>query len=78
MDKPTQADIIISKFCTTSEGVRSIKLTNVDEMPIIAMLFRLLIGDGDRKRTGRRKLLSPICKAIGCAISKDALIVNVG
>lgn len=42
------------------------------------MLMRLLVGDGDRKRTARRKMLSPICKAIGCAISKDMLVVNVG
>lgn len=47
-------------------------------MPIAAMLMRLLVGDGDRKRTGRRKMLSPICKAIGCAISKDILVVNIG
>jgi hypothetical protein len=47
-------------------------------MPITTMLMRLLVGDGDRKRTARRKMLSPICKAIGCAISKDTLVVNVG
>lgn len=47
-------------------------------MPIPSMLMRLLVGDGDRKRTARRKMLSPICKAIGCAISKDSLIVNIG
>lgn len=47
-------------------------------MPIAAMLMRLLVGDGDRKRTARKKMLSPICKAIGCAISKDVLVVNVG
>lgn len=47
-------------------------------MPISAMLIRLLVGDGDRKRTARKKMLSPICKAIGCAISKDMLVVNIG
>lgn len=47
-------------------------------MPISAMLMRLLVGDGDRKRTARRKMLSPICKAIGCAVSRDVLVVNVG
>ena len=46
-------------------------------MPINAMLMRLLVGDGDRKRTARKKMLSPICKAIGCVISKDVLVVNV-
>lgn len=47
-------------------------------MPIDAMVMRLLVGDGDRKRTGRRKLLSPICKAIGCAIGGHMMVVNVG
>lgn len=47
-------------------------------MPISAMLMRLLVGDGDRKRTARRKMLSPICKAIGCAVNKDILVVNIG
>ena len=47
-------------------------------MPISAMLMRLLVGDGDRKRTARKKMLSPICKAIGCAVSKEVLVVNVG
>lgn len=47
-------------------------------MPMAAMLMRLLVGDGDRKRTARRKMLSPICKAVGCAISKDMLVINVG
>lgn len=42
------------------------------------MLMRLLVGDGDRKRTGRRKMLSPICKAVGCSISKNMLVINVG
>ena len=75
---PTSADSLLDKFCVQSQGIRSIKLTGVDGMPINAMIMRLLIGDGDRKRTGRRKLLSPICKVIGCAISKQALVVNVG
>lgn len=69
---------LLDKFCAASEGVRSIKLKEVEGMPIPAMLMRLLIGDGDRKRTARRKMLSPICKAVGCAISKDVLVVNVG
>ncbi len=69
---------ILDKFCSASEGVRSIKLKEIEGMPIAAMLMRLLVGDGDRKRTARRKMLSPICKAIGCAISKDVLVVNVG
>lgn len=69
---------ILGRFCLASEGVRSIKLKDVEGMPIGAMLMRLLVGDGDRKRTGRRKMLSPICKAIGCAISKDILVINIG
>jgi hypothetical protein len=47
-------------------------------MPIATMLMRLLVGDGDRKRTARKKMMSPICKAIGCAISKNMLVLNVG
>ncbi len=47
-------------------------------MPISAMIMRLRVGDGDRKRTARRKMLSPICKAVGCAISKSMLVINVG
>ena len=69
---------LLDKFCVESEGIRSIKLRDMEGMPIPAMLMRLLVGDGDRKRTGRRKLLSPVCKAIGCAIGKNVMIVNVG
>ena len=47
-------------------------------MPIQAILMRLLVGDGDRKRTARRKMLSPVCRAVGCCISKNMVIINVG
>lgn len=47
-------------------------------MPTDALLLRLLLGDGDRKRSARRKMLSPICKAMGCCIGKDVIVANVG
>ena len=47
-------------------------------MPIQAILMRLLVGDSDRKRTARRKMLSPICRVVGCSISKNIVIINVG
>lgn len=69
---------ILDKFCLSTEGIRTIKLKDIEGMSITTMLMRLLTGDGDRKRTARRKMLSPICKVIGCTISKDTLIINVG
>lgn len=78
MEYKVPVENLLDKFCSSSEGIRSIKLREVEGMPIPAMLMRLLVGDGDRKRTARRKLLSPICKAIGCGIGKNILVVNVG
>ena len=69
---------LLEKFCTSSEGIRSLKLKEIKGMPIEALLLRFLIGDGDRKRAARRKMLSPICKAIGCCIGKDVIVANVG
>lgn len=69
---------LLSKFCSGTENVRSIKLRECEGMSIPSILMRLLVGDGDRKRTARKKLLSPICKAVGCAIGKNVLIINVG
>lgn len=53
-------------------------MRDIEGMPVSALLMKLLVGDGDRKRAGRRKMLSPICRAIGCAIGKNIIIVNVG
>lgn len=78
MEYKVPVENLLDKFCSSSEGIRSIKLREVEGMPIPAMLMRLLVGDGDRKRTARRKLLSPICKAVGCGIGKNILVVNVG
>ena len=69
---------MLDKFCASSEGIRSLKLRDINGMPTEALLLRLLLGDGDRKRTARKKLLSPICKAIGCCIGKNIIVVNVG
>jgi len=78
VEKPTQCDLILDKFCSHTEGIRSLKLKDVEGMPIQAMLFRLLLGDGDKKRSARRKLLSPISKSIGAAIGIINLVVNAG
>jgi hypothetical protein len=69
---------LLERYCLGSEEVRSIKLSGVEGAAVGTMLMRLLVGDGDRKRMARRKLLSPISKVIGCAIGRDLLVVNVG
>jgi hypothetical protein len=42
------------------------------------MIILLLVGDGDKKRTARRKLLSPVLKVVGGAVGEDYFVVNVG
>lgn len=45
---------------------------------IVDMLILLLAGDGDKKRSARRNLLSPIHKVAGVAIGSSFFVVNVG
>lgn len=42
------------------------------------MIILLLVGDGDKKRTARRKLLSPVVKVIGAAVGESYFVVDVG
>lgn len=42
------------------------------------MLILLLVGDGDKKRSARRKLLSPVLKVIGAAVGETYFVINVG
>lgn len=40
------------------------------------ILIRILAGDGDKKKTARKKLMSPVTKAVGCCIGEDLIIIN--
>lgn len=42
------------------------------------MLILLLVGDGDRKRSARRKVLSPILKVAGMAVGENFFVINIG
>lgn len=42
------------------------------------MLILLLVGDGDKKRSARRKLLSPVLKISGAAVGSTFFVVNIG
>lgn len=50
---------------------------NKDES-IVDMLILLMVGDGDRKRGARRKVLSPILKVGGIAVSENYFVINIG
>ena len=42
------------------------------------MLILLLVGDGDKKRSARRKLLSPVLKVVGAAVGESFFVINIG
>ena len=42
------------------------------------MLILLLVGDGDKKRSARRKLMGPILKVAGIAIGNSYFVINIG
>jgi hypothetical protein len=50
---------------------------NKDES-IVDMLILLMVGDGDRKRGARRKVLSPVLKVGGMAVSDNYFVINIG
>lgn len=49
-----------------------------EDDPYINMLILLLVGDGDKKRSARRKLLSPVLKIIGASVGESYFVINVG
>ncbi len=49
-----------------------------EEDPYTNMLILLLVGDGDKKRSARRKLLSPVLKMAGAAVGETYFVVNIG
>jgi len=49
-----------------------------EEDPYTNMLILLLVGDGDKKRSARRKLLSPVLKIVGAAVGESYFVVNIG
>lgn len=42
------------------------------------MLLLLLVGDGDRKRGARRKVLGPVLKVAGMAVGERFFVINIG
>lgn len=69
---------LLDRFCGSCEGVKTIKMKEVSQMSIETIMMLLLVGDGDRKRIARRKMLSPISKVVGCVVGLDMIVLNVG
>jgi hypothetical protein len=60
------------------EGINNIIMNRSSEDTYSNMLILLLVGDGDKKRTARRKLLSPVLKMVGAAVGESYFVVNIG
>lgn len=77
-EPPTNYLSLIKKYCLQSESINNIIMNRSEEDPYSNMLILLLVGDGDRKRSARRKLLSPVLKVVGAAVGETYFVINVG
>ena len=64
----TNHNALLKKYAIGAEGMNNIAINRSEDETVTDMLILLLTGDGDGKRSVRRKLLSPILKVAGIAV----------
>ncbi len=68
----------VKRYCSQSDAINNIIMNRSEDDTYVNMLVHLLVGDGDKKRSARRKLLSPVLKVIGVSVGENYFVVNIG